>query len=323
MKKNITMIGAGNWGKNHLRNLHELGVLHSILEVDEHIVQEWERDFPGISFFREEAAVLENSQIEAVVIAAPTYFHFQLTEKYLKAGKDVFVEKPLALTVSEGEELVRLARLKKRTLMVGDILQYHPATIKLKELIDNVDLGELRYIYSNRLNIGKLRKEENVLWNFAPHDISLILMLVNGEEPVQVNAHGGAYVKPGIYDTTLTTLKFKNGVKSHIFVNWLHPFKEQKLLVVGSKKMAVFDDVSQQKLLIYPHRIDFIDGDIPVARKAESYPVSFETREPLKEELLHFIDCIGTGKNPWTDGMEALRVLKVLEKAEKRLTGND
>ena len=174
---------------------------------------------------------------------------------------------------------------------------------------------------SNRLNIGKLRKEENVLWSFAPHDISLILMLMKSQEPERVDAHGGAYVRPGVYDTTLTTLEFKNGVKSHIFVNWLHPFKEQKLVVVGSQKMAVFDDVSEQKLVIYPHQIDIINGDIPVARKAPSYPVDFEIKEPLREELLHFIDCVETRKTPETDGVEAVSVLKVLERAESKLNG--
>jgi UDP-2-acetamido-3-amino-2,3-dideoxy-glucuronate N-acetyltransferase len=202
--------------------------------------------------------------------------------------------------------------------MVGHILQYHSAVIKLKELIDAGELGEIRYIYSNRLNIGKLRTEENVLWSFAPHDISLISMIMNGEEPVRVDAHGGAYVKPGIYDTTLTTLEFKNGVKSHVFVNWLHPFKEQKLVVVGSEKMAVFDDVGDKKLLIYPHKINF-NGDIPVAMKAESYPVDFEMKEPLREELLHFIRCVETRETPKTDGVEGLNVLKILEMAEQSL----
>jgi UDP-2-acetamido-3-amino-2,3-dideoxy-glucuronate N-acetyltransferase len=169
------------------------------------------------------------------------------------------------------------------------------------------------------LNIGKLRIEENVLWSFAPHDISLILMLLNEEEPLKVEAHGGAYVNPGIFDTTLTTLEFANGVKSHIFVNWLHPFKEQKLVVVGSKQMAVFDDVSEEKLRVYPHKIGFDEQNIPVAHKAESIVVDFEKKEPLREELLHFADCVKTRTAPATDGREGLRVLKVLEKAQENL----
>jgi UDP-2-acetamido-3-amino-2,3-dideoxy-glucuronate N-acetyltransferase len=319
MKKDIALIGAGYWGKNHLKNLHRLDVLHSVLEPNENIINERKKDYPDVTYVKEASQVLDNPGIRAVVIAAPAARHFELTKKCLLAGKDVLVEKPMALTVVEGQELIEIARKENRILMVGHILQYHAAVIKLKQLIDAGELGKIRYIYSNRLNIGKLRVEENVLWSFAPHDISLILMLMNGEDPVQVDAHGGAYVKPGIYDTTLTTLEFKNGVKSHIFVNWLHPFKEQKLVVVGSDKMAVFDDVSGKKLFIYPHKIDFVNGDIPVARKAESYPVDVEMKEPLREELLHFMHCIETRQTPKTDGVEGLNVLKILEMAEKKL----
>jgi len=319
MKKNIALIGVGHWGKNHLRNLEKLGVLHSVVEPDSENIERSKKDFPHVNYVNNDSYILDNSDIQAVVIAAPAALHFELTKKYLLAKKDVLVEKPLALTVAEGLKLVGIAHIENRILMVGHILQYHPAVVKLKELIDAGELGEIRYIYSNRLNIGKLRIEENVLWSFAPHDISLILMFLNGEEPIRVGAYGGAYVKPGIFDTTLTTLEFKNGVKSHIFVNWLHPFKEQKLVVVGSKKMAVFDDVSDDKLLIYPHKIDFINGEIPVARKAESYSVDFEKKEPLREELLHFIQCIKSRQPPKTDGVEGLNVLKILEQAEKKL----
>ena len=319
MKKNIALIGAGHWGKNHLKNLHRLDVLHSVLEPSENIINQRKKDYPDVAYVKEASQVLDNPGIRAVVIAAPAARHFQLTKKCLLAGKDVLVEKPMALTVVEGRELIEIARKENRILMVGHILQYHAAVIKLKQIIDAGELGEIRYIYSNRLNIGKLRVEENVLWSFAPHDISLILMFMNGQEPVRVDAHGGAYLKPGIYDTTLTTLEFKNGVKSHIFVNWLHPFKEQKLVVVGSDKMAVFDDVSDEKLVMYPHKIDFINDDIPVARKAESYPIDIEMKEPLREELLHFIHCIETRQTPKTDGVEGLNVLKILERAEKKL----
>lgn len=318
-QKKIALIGAGNWGKNHLKNLHQLNVLHSVLELKEEIVRERKKEFPGVVFVTSDSDILNNPDIHAVVIAVPAAKHFELAKKYMRAGKDVLVEKPLALSVNDGQELVSIAKQQKCILMVGHILQYHPAVIKLKELIDAGELGEIRYIYSNRLNIGKLRTEENVLWSFAPHDISLIAMIMNGEEPIQVNAYGGAYVKPGIYDTTLTVLEFRNGVKSHVFVNWLHPFKEQKLVVVGSEKMAVFDDVNDRKLLIYPHKINF-EGDIPVAMKAESYPVHFEMKEPLREELLHFIQCIETRETPKTDGIEGLNVLKILELAEQCLT---
>jgi UDP-2-acetamido-3-amino-2,3-dideoxy-glucuronate N-acetyltransferase len=253
-----------------------------------------------------------------VAIATPSDTHYELVKRALNADKDVFVEKPLTLNLKHGEELVELARQRERVLMVGHILQYHPAVIKLKDLIEQGELGKVEYIYSNRLNIGKLRIEEDILWGFAPHDNSVILMLV-GDEPVSVGCFGGDYVSQGVHDVTLTTLDFKNDVKGHIFVSWLHPFKEQKLVVVGSKAMAVFDDLTEEKLFIYPHRIEWKDGKIPVAHKAEYYNVDVEEKEPLKEEMKCFIDSVLTRKAPKTDGEEALRVLRILDKAEMSL----
>lgn len=300
-----------------------MGVLHSVFELSGSMVKQRKIDFPGVTYVDDEADILNNPEIAGVVIAVPASLHFEMARKYLLSGKDVLVEKPLALTVREGEELVKIAEKENRILMVGHILRFHPAVVKLKELVDAGEIGAIRYVYSNRLNIGKLRIEENVLWSFAPHDISLILMLLNEKEPLKVEAHGGAYVNSGIFDTTLTTLEFENGVKSHIFVNWLHPFKEQKLVVVGSKQMAVFDDVSEEKLKIYPHKIELDEQNIPVAHKAESIVVDFEKKEPLREELLHFVDCVKTRSRPETDGREGLRVLKVLEKAQDYLLNEE
>ncbi len=319
MKNDIALIGAGNWGKNHLRNLKALGMLHSVLEPSVEIVNLRRADHPEVKFTSDEKEILNNSEIKGVVIAAPAHYHYELAKKYLLAGKDVLVEKPLALKIEEGEDLVKIAKENKRILMVGHILQFHSAVIRLKELIDNGELGELRYIYSNRLNIGKLRSEENVLWSFAPHDISLILMLMDGEEPSEITAFGGAYVNKNIYDTTMTTLRFRSGVRGHIFVSWIHPFKEQKLIVVGSKKMAVFDDVSKEKLFLYPHTIEFGENNIPVAHKAEREIVNFEPSQPLEEELKHFMKCINDRSEPKTDGKEGVRVLRILNKAENFL----
>ncbi len=315
MERNISLIGAGNWGKNHLRNLKNLGVLHSVLELSEDITTLRKKEHPDVAFTSDENDILNNTSIKGVVIAAPAHLHYEIAKKYLLAGKDVLVEKPLALKVEEGEELVGIAERKNRILMVGHILQFHAAVIRLKKLIDDGELGELRYIYSNRLNIGKLRSEENVLWSFAPHDISLILMLLGGEEPSDITAFGGAYVNEKIYDTTMTTLKFGSGVRGHIFVSWLHPFKEQKLVVVGSEKMAVFDDVSQEKLFVYPHTIEIEDGNIPVAHKADREVVEFEPSQPLEEELKHFVNCMENRDIPKTDGNEGVRVLRILNKA--------
>lgn len=318
--KNIGLAGLGYWGKNILRNLHELGVLHSACDADENTNAAHKKNYPDVSFTTKFTDLLEDKELRAIAIAAPAVAHYDMVKKALYAGKDVYVEKPLSLTVRESQELVDLAEKQDRVLMVGHILQYHPAVLKLKEMIDAGELGKMEYIYSNRLSIGKLRTEENILWSFAPHDISVILMLL-GEEPVSVNSFGGAYLTKDLYDTTMTTLEFKNGVKGHIFVSWLHPFKEQKLVVIGSKAMAVFDDVSKEKLFLYPHTIDWKEGKIPIAQKTDFQVIPVDKAEPLKAELEHFIDCISTRKTPRTDGREGLKVLKVLDMAEQALAG--
>lgn len=315
----VGLAGAGYWGKNLLRNLHGLGVLHTICDEDQSLLQGYGKKYRGIkvtTFFEE---ILADHEIKAVVIATPARTHYELAKAALEADRDVFVEKPLALTVREGEELVELAQKRDKILMVGHILQYHPAVMRLKDMTQQGELGKIQYIYSNRLNIGRLRTEENILWSFAPHDISVILGLLD-EEPVRVTAFGGDYVSNGVYDVTLTTLEFRNQVKAHIFVSWLHPFKEQKLIVVGSKTMVVFDDLSEEKLFIYPHKIEWKEGKIPVAQKADYYPVEVEHKEPMQEELSHFVGCVLERKRPRTNGEEGLRVLRVLEKAERSMT---
>ena len=317
-EKFIGLVGAGYWGKNILRNLYELGVLHTVCDFDPQIISERKKNFQNVNYTTSFEDILQNPDITAVAIVTPATTHYEIVKKVLLAGKDVFVEKPLALTVEEGEELVEIAKKENKILMVGHILQYHPALIKLKELISAGNFGKIQYIYSNRLNIGKLRTEENILWSFAPHDISAILMLLE-EEPIEVTTFGGDYINKNIYDTTLTTMHFKNGIRAHIFVSWLHPYKEQKLIVVGSKAMAVFDDVSKEKLCVYPHKIEWKNGKIPIVDKAEYQVIPVESGEPLKLEMEHFIQSVLKRENPRTDGAEALRVLKILTLGEKSL----
>jgi UDP-2-acetamido-3-amino-2,3-dideoxy-glucuronate N-acetyltransferase len=321
MERFVGLIGLGYWGKNILRNLYDIGALHTACDLSLDVLNEKKQKFPGINYTQQFLSLLADPQIRAVVIASPAATHYEFVKQALDAKKDVFVEKPLALTVKEAEELAVLAGKDNKILMVGHILQYHPAVIRLNEFIKNGDAGKIQYIYSNRLNIGKIRTEENILWSFAPHDISAILMLLK-EEPVKVSAFGCDDLNRGIYDTTMTNLEFKSGIKGHIFVSWLHPFKEQKLVVVGSKAMVVFDDTSQEKLFVYPHKIQWVNGKIPVAHKAEYHVLPVAQDEPLKEELLHFIDCVKTRQTPRTDGLEALRVLRVLELIEKSLRNN-
>jgi len=315
----VVVVGSGYWGKNLVRNFHALGALAAICDRDKAVLQTLQEMYDGVPAIQnfDDLFVDSGFSVDAIAIATPAESHYELTRKALLAGKHVFVEKPLSLTVDEGEELVQLAEEKRLTLMVGHILHYHQAVVKLKELIESGELGKIQYLYSNRLNIGKIRAEENILWSFAPHDISAILMLLE-EMPETVYATGGSYLQHKIPDTTLTTLDFPSGVKAHIFVSWLHPFKEQKLVVVGDKKMAVFDDVSQEKVLLYPHKIEW-HHRIPVAAKAEAELVQIEMDEPLKAECQHFLECATKGMTPRTDGREGLRVLQVLQASQESL----
>lgn len=317
-KKNIACIGAGYWGNNLVRNFATLGVLHTICELDRDRLKELREHYPDVNLQTNIHDVFEDQAIQGVVIATPAETHFRFAQQALEAGKDVFVEKPLALSVREGEKLIDLARSRQRILMVGHILEYHPGILKLQELVKKGELGKINYVYSNRLNLGKFRKEENILWSFAPHDISVILLLL-GEMPLEVSAHGGNYLQQQIADVTVTNMYFASGTRAHIFVSWLHPYKEQKLVIVGDKKMAVFDDVApQDKLLLFEHRIDWIDR-IPVPRKEDAKVVHFPFTEPLKEECAHFVDSIASRRTPRTDGEEGLRVLKILEASQESL----
>lgn len=317
-RKNIALIGLGYWGKNILRNIYEMGKLHTACDTSASRTEELKKKYPEINYVNSIEPVLENPEIDAVLIATPAATHHSLIKQSLLCGKDVFTEKPLAMTVKDGEDLISLAKQKQKILMVGHILQYHPVVIKLKEMIAAGELGKIRYIYSNRLNIGKLRKEENILWSFAPHDISVMLMLLD-EEPTHVSASGGDYINVGINDVTLTNLEFKDGIRGHVFVSWLHPFKEQKLVIIGSKSMAVFDDIGKEKLLLYPHTIEWKNGKIPEAQRADFKVIDVEPGEPLRLELEHFIECVDTRRTPKTDGVEGLKVLNILETIENAM----
>jgi UDP-2-acetamido-3-amino-2,3-dideoxy-glucuronate N-acetyltransferase len=314
----VAVVGSGYWGQNLVRNFHDLRALVAICDKDEGQQRALKEEYPGCQIFSSYAEVLRDDTIEAVAIATPAETHADLVREALLAGKDVYVEKPLCLDVATGEALVALAREKSRILMVGHLLWYHPAVLKLKELVETGELGRIQYIYSNRLNLGKIRREENILWSFAPHDISVILGLL-GEMPDAVQSQGGNYLHQQIADVTVSLLSFPSGIKAHIFVSWLHPFKEQKLVVVGDRKMAVFNDVEpKDKLLLYPHSIEW-KNQIPVASKAQAEPVSIDSWEPLRAECLHFLECVQTRHRPRTDGEEALRVLTVLQQCQRSL----
>lgn len=314
----IAVIGAGAWGKNLIRNFSNLNSLVAICENDTNKLELIRRDYPDCQLFTSISEVFKNRSIQGVAIATPAESHARLVREALLSGKDVFVEKPLCLSADEGRSIVALARQKQRILMVGHLLWYHPAILRLKGLIDSGELGRIQYIYSNRINLGKIRREENILWSFAPHDISVILGLLE-EMPDRILAQGGNYLHDDLADVTVSLLSFPSGVKAHIFVSWLHPYKEQKLIVVGDRKMAVFDDVEKKdKLLLYPHSIDW-ENQFPVANRAESQSVPLEASEPLRQECLHFLESIQTRLPPRTDGEEGLRVLTVLQQCQQAL----
>ena len=318
MRRTIAVVGAGYWGKNLVRNFSQLGALHTVCDSEASNIQALKLP-PEVASTVNYRDVLRDDSVDGIVLATPARLHYGMTREALLAGKDVFVEKPLALTVAEGAELVELAARQGRVLLVGHLLEYHPALRKLKELVENGELGKIQYIYSNRLNLGKLRTEENVLWSFAPHDIAAILGLLGDELPVEVAAHGGSYLNSHIADVTLSSLTFASDVRAHIFVSWLHPFKEQRLVVVGDHKMAEFADTDPiDKLKVYEHQVTW-KGRTPHPVKGEAHPIPFADDEPLRLECLDFLHCMTERSVPISSGQRALKVLQVLAACQESL----
>jgi len=316
-KANVAVIGVGYWGKNLVRNFYDLGSLAALCDLEASVEANQNQRYAGVRFYREFGAVLADSSVTGVALATPAVAHYRMAKAALEAGKDVLVEKPLALDVKDAEDLIRLADAKGKILMVGHILRYHPAILKLQQLIRDGTLGKINYLYSNRLNIGKIRTEENILWSFAPHDISVMLALLN-EMPTRVSCQGGAYLNRDVLDVTLSHFDFPSGVQAHIFVSWLHPVKEQRLIVVGSEKMAVFDDAAEHKLVLYPHKVEWRNR-VPTAVKANGEIIDLEDREPLRAECQHFLDCVESRTSPVSSGAEGLRVLRVLDACQRAL----
>ena len=315
----IAVIGPGYWGKNLVRNFDNLGALKLVCDKNEVVLANFKAQYPHVETCMALNDALSRADIQGVVVATPAETHYTMAREALLAGKDTYVEKPLALEEKDARELVRLADSQDRILMVGHLLQYHPVFVRLKELAGTGHLGRINYIYSHRLNLGKIRREENILWSFAPHDISMILSLA-GEDPESVLATGGNYLHKRIADVTTTHLDFPSGLRAQIFVSWLHPFKEQKLVVVGDRKMAVFDDTRpwEDKLLLYPHEIKWQDN-MPVPARAEPERLDIRSDEPLKLECEHFLSTIQNRTQPRTDGAEGVRVLRVLNASQMSL----
>jgi len=314
----VAVIGCGYWGKNLVRNFYNLGALAMVCDMT-HTGRSTAKELAPQAEVVSSLEAALHAPVAGLIIATPAETHYDLVKQALDAGKDVFVEKPLALTYEQGAHLIRLAETYERILMVGHVLEYHPAVLRLYALVQQGVLGKVHYIYSNRVSLGKVRREENILWSFAPHDVAVILRLM-GSLPFQVAAYGGSYVQPNIADVTVTHLLFDNGVRAHIHVSWLHPFKEQRLVVVGSQQMASFDDVAK-RLVLYDQRVELKAGE-PVPIQGHGEEVPFARDEPLRLECQAFLAALSTRCPPVTDGLSGLRVLKVLQAAQRSLVMN-
>jgi len=317
----IALIGAGYWGKNLLRNLGTLGALAGFHDSSEAARATISGQYPEARVYGAVAELLSDDAVDGVAIATPAATHGELARRALESGKHVFVEKPLCLDLEEARELGALAERRERVLMVGHLLHYHPAFIALREAVERGVIGRLRYIYSTRASLGKIRREENALWSFAPHDISMMLALT-GREPERVVCNGAAWLSPNVADLTLSHFDFGDGLQGHIFVSWLHPYKDHRLVVVGGEGMLVFNDAlsGPDKLLLYSHSVGW-DGDLPILDKADARPVPYGDEEPLAQEMRHFLDCCRSGATPRTDAREGAAVLNVLDMCQRALHG--
>ena len=321
MKKNIAVVGCGHWGKNLVRNFFDLGVLSSICDPSGETAIKYANQYnvKKCSF----TEIKNDLNIKGVVLAVPAHLHASMAIEAMNAGKHVFVEKPLAMNENEAELMITTAKKNDVQLMVGHLLQFHPIFKTIKKLVNDGEIGELNYIYSNRLSFGKIRSEEDVIWSFAPHDISMILSLA-GQDPEYIITKSTSIIQKNIADTATIHMEFKSGLKSHISVSWLHPYKEHKLVVSGKSAMLVFDDTKpwNEKLALYPYEVVSSKGIINLKKSDVKY-LEVPEEEPLKNECQDFIDVVEKNIKPMTDGAEGLRVIKVLSAASKSKTINE
>ena len=318
MNENIAVVGCGHWGKNLVRNFSEMEALVAICDPNFELARRYADEFsvPALSFDE----VIDSENVEGVVLAVPAPLHASMAIKALNSGKHVYVEKPLAMNDAEARAMIDCAVANDVQLMVGHLLHYHPVFRELKRLVKSGEFGDLQYIYSHRLSLGKVRSEEDVLWSFAPHDISMILSLV-GAEPSAVRAESHSVLQPNISDVVTIHLEFSSDLNAHISVSWLHPEKEQKLVVIGERGMAVFDDTQSwpKKLALYSHRTEDFATSSQIVKGEKTF-VALPEAEPLREECAHFLEVVRGGHNPITDGAEGLRVVRVLTAASRSLT---
>ena len=318
----VSVIGAGYWGPNLIRNFYELGALNVICDKDEEKLAKINGKYPAIPSTTDVDDAIQKS--DAVVIATGASSHYELAKKALLAGKSVFVEKPLTLHTQEGEELLNLSREKSLVLMVGHLLLYHPGLNKIRNYVMKGTLGEIYYIYSQRLNLGKIKRDENALWSFGPHDISVVLYLLN-KMPTKVTATASSYLQPGVPDVVFLTLHFSDKVLANIHLSWLDPHKIRKITIVGDKKMVVFDDMQPtEKIRLYDKGVDYKPsfkayGEDLVLRIGDIIIPDIDSKEPLKLECQHFLECVEKHITPLSDGANGVQVVRVLESAQKSL----
>lgn len=315
----VALIGCGQWGKNIARNLAELSALRVICDADTVRGEAMAKDL-GAEFSPDLAGVLARGDIAGVAVATPAVTHAKVVAQVLNANKHVFVEKPISLSVADAQEIAALAKARGLTLMTGHLLQYHPVFVRLLALVRDGELGKVQYIYSNRLNQGRVRTEENAFWSLAPHDISMILALAGGK-PQRVAAIGQAAIQVSIPDIVTANFQFANGLRTHVFCSWLNPYKEHLLAVIGDKAMAVFNDSAanwDDKLVLYPHRVEW-RGAIPEFVKAAGKQIAAERGEPLRNEISHFLSCIAGETVCRTGPDEAIPVLEVLAATQRAI----
>jgi len=320
MAESICVVGAGRWGTNHIRTLDTFGCLGGFVETRQEVREECAAAFPKAKAFAGLDDALDHG-FDGYTIATPAETHFGLAKRIIQANMPVLVEKPITLEAAEARMLNKLAKANGVNLMVGHVLLFHPAIAKIKEMIETGKIGKLQYVYSNRLNLGTVRTEENILWSFAPHDISIFQHFI-GKMPVEIVSRGGAFVQPHIHDSTMTVLTYPGNIVGHIFVSWLHPFKEHRLVVSGSKGMLSFEDSSEAKdILFYEKGIDWVAG-APIKRDGPTEVIHYDKAMPLTEELRYFVEHLDGRPIETANGDNAAEVLEILEKAtESLLTG--
>jgi predicted dehydrogenase len=319
----LGIAGLGYWGPNLARNFTAIPgcELAWCCDSSEAARARWATAFPGARFTADLDDLLADPALDAIALATPVPTHAEFAERVLAAGKHCFVEKPLAQSVAAAERVVDAAEAAGRVLMVGHLLEYHPGVTKLKEIADSGELGDIHYIYSHRLNLGKLRADENALWSLGAHDVSVVLHLAD-EEPSEVEARGESYMRPGIEDVVFCFLRFPSGRAAHLHLSWLDPHKERRFTVVGSRRMATFDDMElERKVTVYDKGFDWDAGSYGeyITRSGDIWSPRVSNREPLRIECEHFVACLREGRAPISDGRKGVRVVRVLEALQARL----